>query len=203
MDNRDLLTTIAVAAVVLAAVLAAGYILVTALTSSAGPTPTPAPTAASSPTPTPYSTIPSGPFNPSGTPSNATYPVVPTPVRPVIKKTELVGWGTDKDSYNRGDTAITYITIKNTGTVPVDEARLDILVERYVPVIGYVNVQSPTTTLTGLNIQPGETKKAEYAIDIPNDYEGISTAGKYRFTIDVYVWDTEIGDDLKKEVVVT
>ncbi len=185
---------IAVAAIVLAAVLAAGYILVAALTGGAGPTPTPAPTAASSPTPTPYSTIPSGPLIPVGTPSNNTYPVVPTPVQPVIKNAELVGWGTDKDTYNRGETAITYIIIKNTGTVPVNEARLDVKVERYVSVVGYVNLQSTATTLTGLNVQPGETKKAEYPVTIPSDYQGIPTAGKYRFTVDVYVWDTMIGN---------
>jgi hypothetical protein len=198
METRDLFMAIAVVAIVLAAVLAAGYILVMALTGGAGPAPTPAPTASPSPTPAPNSTIPSGPFNPTGTPSG-TYPAVPTPVQPVIKTAELVGWGTDKDTYNPGDTAITYIIIKNTGTVTVNEARLDIKVERYVSVVGYVPVQSPTTTLTGLNIQPGETKKAEYAVPIPSDYQGITTSGKYRFTIDVYVWDTKIGS-FQKEV---
>lgn len=192
MENRDLFMAIAAAAIVLAAVLAAGYILVTALTGGAGPAPTAVPTAVSCPTPTPYSTIPSGPFNPSGTPSN--YPVVPTPVQQVNKDAELVGWGTDKDTYNRGDTAITYIIIKNTGNVPVNEAGLDIHVERYVSMIGYVPVQSPKTTLTGLNIQPGETKRAEYAITIPTDYEGLSTAGKYLFTVNVNVWDKDIGN---------
>jgi len=77
--------------------------------------------------------------------------------------------------------------------VPVDEATLDIKVERYVSIVGYVPVQSPTTTLPGLNIPAGETKRAEYLITIPGDYEGISTAGKYRFTIDVIVWGNKIG----------
>jgi hypothetical protein len=193
MDNRDQLTTVAVAVIgliVLATVLAAGYLLVSALTGTTGPTPTAAPGA--SPTPGPDSSIPSGPL--VGTPSNSTYPFVPTPVQPVVKSAELAGWGTDKDTYNRGDTAITYIIIKNTGTVTVNEARLDVEVERYVSVIGYVSVQSSTTTLTGLDVRPGETKKAEYAVTIPSDYEGMSTAGKYRFTIDVSVWDTKIGD---------
>jgi hypothetical protein len=195
MENRDLFMAIAVAAIV----LAAGYILVTVLTGDAGSTPTPVPSAASSPKPTPYSTIPSGPLVPVGTPSGNTYPVVPTPVQPVIKSAEFVGWGTDKDSYNRGEMATTYIVIKNTGTIPVNETRLDIKVERYVSVVGYVNLQSTTTTLTDLNVQPGETKNVEYKITIPSDYQGIPTAGKYRFTIDVYVWDTKIGN-FQKEV---
>jgi hypothetical protein len=65
--------------------------------------------------------------------------------------------------------------------------------------VGYVNVQSPKTTLTDLGVQPGETKKAEYKITIPSDYQGVSTAGKYRFTVDVYVWDKKIGN-FQKEV---
>jgi len=200
MDNRDLLTTAAIAVIgliVLATVLAAGYMLVSALLGSPGnTTSTPVPP---DPTPTPYVVVPSGPLVPVGSPSTVTYPVVPTPVQPVIKKAELVDWGTDKDTYNRGETAITYIIIKNTGTVPVNETRLDIKVERYVSVIGYMNLQSTTTTLTGLNVQPGKTKNAEYAVTIPSDYQGIPTAGKYRFTIDVYVWDTKIGN-FQKEV---
>jgi hypothetical protein len=198
MDNRDQLTTVAVAVIgliVLATVLAAGYLLVSALTGTPGSTPTAAP--GSSPTPGPYSSIPSGPL--AGTPSNSTYPFVPTPVQPVVKSAELAGWGTDKDTYNRGDTAITYIIIKNTGTVTVNEARLDVEVERYVSVIGYVSVQSTTTTLTDLDVRPGETKKAQYNVTIPSDYQGIPTAGKYRFTVKVTVWDKEIGD-FQKEV---
>jgi len=196
MENRELIIAIAVAAVVVAAVLAAGYILVTALMGNAGPTPTATLTVSPRPTPAPNSTIPSGPFNPT---ANSTYPVVPTPVQQVYKDAELIGWGTDKDSYNRGDTAITYIIIKNTGNVPIDEARLDVNVERYVSFVGYVNVQRSSNPLTDLNIQPGETKKAVYNVPIPSDYEGFSTAGKYRFTVDVYVWDTKIGS-FQKEV---
>ncbi len=193
MENRELFTVIAVAAVVLVAVLSAGYIMVTSL--MGGPTPTLAPTSQPCLTPTPHATIPSGPAISSG-PTSTTFP---TAVQPVIKSAELSGWGTDKDTYNRGDTAITYIIIKNTGTATVNEARLDIKVERYVPIVGYVQIQSPSTTLTDLDVKPGETKKAEYAISIPSDYEGLPTAGKYRFTIDVYVWDAKIGN-FEKEV---
>jgi len=195
MENRDILMAIVAAVVVAATVLAAGYMLLTALTGNAGPSPVP--TAAPLQTPTPYSSIPSGPFNPTGTPSG--YPVVPTTSKPIVKSAELVGWGTDKDTYNRGDTAVTYIIIKNTGTVPVEEARLDIKVERYVSVFGYVKVQETSELMNGFNIRQGETVKAEYRITIPSDYEGVSTAGKYRFTIDVYVWDKKIGS-FQKEV---
>ncbi|BAI62522.1 hypothetical protein MCP_2450 [Methanocella paludicola SANAE] len=199
-EDRNYLTVAAlvvVGLVVLIAVAGAAYLLFTSLVGV--PTPTPTPTPEPVMTPTPYAIIPSGPVTVTATPSGAT--PLPTAVQPVVKSSSLVGYGTDKDVYKRGDTAIAYMVIKNTGTVPIDEATLNIKVERYVSIVGYVNVQSPTTTLTGLNIKPGETKRAEYLITIPGDYEGVSTAGKYRFTIEVIVWGNNIGS-FQKEVTV-
>ena len=109
-----------------------------------------------------------------------------------------MGYGTDKDTYKRGDTAKAYITIKNTGNVVINDARLQVSVARYVSIVGYVNVQNYPTKLTDLNIQPGETKNAEYNIDIPTEYQGVSTAGDYKFTVDVYVWDSKIGTFTKE-----
>jgi len=202
-EDRNFLTVAAVVVVglvVLIAVVAAVYIMFTSLVGV--PAPTQAPTPELPMTPTPYMVIPAGPVTstPSGNPSSSA-PAVPTPVQPVVKMAQLVDYGTDKDTYKPGDTAITYIVIKNSGTVPITEATLNIKVERYVSVIGYVNVQNPTTTLTGLGIGPGETKRLEYSISIPGDYEGVSTSGKYRFTIDVLVWGNQIGE-FTKEVTV-
>lgn len=191
-EDRNFLTVAAlvvVGLVVLIAITGAAYLLFTSLIGV--PTPTPTPTPEPTLTTTPSVVIPSGPVTVTATPSGAT--PLPTAIRPVVKSSSLVDYGTDKDIYKRGDTAVAYMIIKNTGTVPVDEATLNIKVERYVSIVGYVNVQSPTTTLTGLNITPGETKRAEYLITIPGDYEGVSTAGKYRFTIDVIVWGSKIG----------
>jgi len=200
MEDRnylELAAIVAIGLVVLVAIVGATYLIFTSLvgTPHATPTPTPEPPY----TPTPYTVIPAGPV--TSTPRASGAPVVATPVGPVIKTSELVDYGTDKDTYNRGDTAVTYIVIKNTGTVPIDAATLNIKVEKYVSVIGYVNVQSPSTTLTDLNIQPGNTSREEYKITIPTDYEGVSTTGKYRFTIDVVVWGTQIGE-FQKEVAV-
>ncbi len=199
-EDRNFLTLAAIVVVglvVLTAVVAAAYIIFTSLVSV--PVPTATPTPEPSLTPTPYAIIPSGPVTVTAAPSGAT--PLPTAVLPVVKSAALVDYGTDKDAYRRGDTAVAYMVIKNTGTVPVDEATLNVKVERYVSIVGYVPVQSPTTTLTGLNITPGETKRAEYLITIPGDYEGVSTAGKYRFTIDVVVWGSKIGS-FQKEVTV-
>lgn len=204
LDKRELLMAIAavvIGLVVLVAVLSAGYVLLSALLG--GPSPSPSPAPVPSETPTTYVVVPSGPLVPSGTlipggTPSSTY-LAPTAVRPVVKSAELAGFGTDNDTYNRGDTATVYFIIKNTGTVPIDEAKLHISVARYVSMIGYVNVQTSDKTLASLNIQPGDTKRAEYAITIPSDYQGVSTAGKYTFTVDVIVWDVRI-DTFTKEV---
>ncbi len=202
-EDRNFLTVAAlvvVGLVVLIAVVGAAYILFTSLVGV--PSPTPTPTAEPAFTPTPYAVIPAGPVTTTARPSMSPVSPAPTGPTPVPNPdAQLVGHGTDKDTYNRGDTAVTYIEIKNIGNVPIQEATLNIKVERYVSVIGYVNVQNPSTTLTDLNIRPGETKKAEYMITIPGDYEGVSTAGKYRFTIDVTVWGKDIGQ-FQKEVTV-
>jgi hypothetical protein len=201
MDTRNILLAAAgviVGLIVIVAVLGAVSIVWTSVFDGndkpkATPTPLPATLTA-----TPYAVIPSGPLGATVTPSSSTYPVVPTPVLPVVKSSELVGYGTDKDVYKRGDTAVAYIIIKNTGTVPINEAGLQIAVARYVSVVGYVNLQNSATTLTDLDIKPGETKRAEYLISIPSDYQGVSTAGKYRFTVGVSVWGKDIGSFTKE-----
>lgn len=202
-EDRNFLTVAAVVVVslvVLIAVVAAAYLMFTSLVSVPSPTPTPTPEPPL--TPTPYAVIPAGPVTSTAVPSVNPVTITPSGPTPVPSpNAQLVDYGTDKDTYKRGDTAATYIVIKNTGNVIINEATLNINVERYVSIIGYVSVQSPTTTLTDLNIKPGETKKAEYSITIPSDYEGVSTAGKYRFTIDVIVWGKNIGQ-FQKEVTV-
>lgn len=178
--------------VVLVALLAAGYMLISAIfgpnsyNTAQQPTVIPA-----TPASTPYATVPTGQFIPGGSQPGG-YPAVPTPVQPVVKRAEFVDGGTDKDKYKRGDTALAYIIIKNTGTVPIDEAKLHVSVAKFLT-LTYVSFKSSDTPLTGLGVQPGETKKVEYPITIPEDYQGISTAGKYKITVDVYVWDTKIG----------
>ncbi len=199
MVEGSLVRTAAVAVaglVVMAALIAAGYMLVSAIFGPDGSdTPLPQPTAIPAYTPSP--TIPTGQYIPGG-PQPSSYPFMPTPVQPVVKSAEFVDGGTDKDTYSRGDTAEAYITIKNTGTVPIDGARVHVSVAKYMA-LTYVNVKSSDVPLTGLGVQPGETKKIRYSITIPEDYEGISTAGKYRITVDVYVWDAKI-DTFTKEI---
>ncbi|MDI6896527.1 hypothetical protein [Methanocella conradii] len=195
MEDRSLLSMAAIAVVglvVLAALLAAGYMLVSAIFGPSSYDTAQQPTfIPAAPTSTPYATVPTGQFIPGGSQPGG-YPAVPTPVQPVVKRAEFVDGGTDKDTYRRGDTAIAYIIIKNTGTVPIDEAKLHVSVAKFLTV-AYMSFKSSDTPLTGLGVQPGETKKVEYSIAIPDNYKGIPTAGKYKITVDVYVWDTKIG----------
>lgn len=115
---------------------------------------------------------------------------------------ELVGYGTDKATYNRGDTAKGYITIKNSGNAAINDASLRVTVERSMPLLGTVTLGSDDLKLTGLNIGPGETKKAEYSVEIPREYAGISTAGNYNINCKVLVSGKEIGS-FSKSIKVT
>ena len=202
MDNKNFLIvafTAVVGIIIIVAVLAAGCMLVSVLFDNPGPaaSPTPLPTVPGIPTAGPSFVVPSGPFIPTTTPSSSPL-VVPTPVLPQIKSAELAGYGTDKDTYNKNDTAIVYITIKNTGNVVITDAKLNVVVAKYFSVIGYQNVESPEQQLTGLNIPPGDTQNVTYDFTVPSEYEGIPTSGDYQFTVDVYVWDKDIGSFMKQ-----
>ena len=205
-DNDPLKTVLLVAAglIVLVAVIAAGYMVFSAVLGSSPPVITPTPvidTSAPTPVPTTYVVVPSGTFMPTVVPSSGSTTVNPTPVQPQVENAELVGYGTDKDTYNSGDTAMVYITIANTGNVVIDNATLDVAVSKYFSIIGYQNVENPSESLTGLNIQPGQTQNATYDITIPSQYEGLSTAGDYQFKVNVYVWGDNIGNFTKKVTV--
>src|SRR5271157_4641669 len=175
MEDNNLLRSaffVLVGVIVLVAVISAGGMLISVIFDSHGP---------SVPT-----TSPSG------------YPVVVTPAQPRVEGAQLVGYGTDKDTYKRGDTAIVYFIIKNTGNVAIDNATINAAVAKYFSLVGYVNVENPKETLTDLNIQPGETSNTTYSIVIPETYQGISTAGDFQFTVNVYVWNSDIGTFTKK-----
>jgi hypothetical protein len=115
---------------------------------------------------------------------------------------EIVNYGTDKDIYNRGDTAKGFITLKNTGDANIDDATISVSVARSVPVLGMMTLGSQDIKLTGLNIKPGETKNAEYSVTIPSDYKGLSTAGDYKVTGKVIVSGKDAGSFSKSIKVV-
>jgi len=207
MDDNDPLKTVLLVAtglIVLVAVIAAGYMVFSAVLGSSPPVITPTPvidTNVPTPVPTTYVVVPSGTFMPTVVPSSGSVTINPTPVQPQVKSAELVGYGTDKDTYSSGDTAMVYITITNTGNVVIDNATLNVTVSRYISIIGYLNVDNTVEPLTDLNIQPGKTQNNTYKFTIPTQWKGISTAGDYQFNINVYVWGSNIGNFTKKVTV--
>ncbi len=115
---------------------------------------------------------------------------------------EVVNYGTDKDTYNRGDTAKGFITLKNTGDAIINDVTISVSVARSVPVLGMMTLGSQDIQLTGLNIKPGETKNAEYSVAIPSDFKGLSTAGNYKVSGKVVVGGNDAGSFSKSIKVV-
>jgi len=183
--------------IVLVAVIAAGYMVFSTILDGSQPVATPTPGPAT-PVPTTYVVVPTGTFMPTVRPSSAATAGNPTPLQPQVRSAELIGYGTDKDTYKPGDTASVYITIMNTGNVAIKNATLNVAVAKYFTLIGYQNVENPTESLTGLSIQPGDQQNVTYNVIIPSQYEGLSTSGDYQFTVNVYVWDDKIGSFTKK-----
>lgn len=115
---------------------------------------------------------------------------------------EIVNYGTDKDIYNKGDTAKGFITLKNTGNTDINDVTVSVSVARSVPVLGMMTLGSQDFKLTGLNIKPGETKNADYSVTIPSDYKGLSTAGDYKVSGKVIVGGKDAGSFTKSIKVV-
>jgi hypothetical protein len=195
-------------------VIAAGYLIFIAgdpgESSHQGSLPTQSPTGSSSlpcPTPTPRpgaydpgtswvvspvsTPVPTPVSGTNGTPTTPTPVPAPTPL-PVISGI-ATDWGSDKTSYSRGETAIGWTYVTNTGNVPITQIDFTITIKRtifFVP----VEMVFPFIT-TGLNIPPGVKQQVAFSISIPSDYQGISTAGDYQLTAVASLAGTEIGRD--------
>jgi len=115
---------------------------------------------------------------------------------------QVVGYGTDKDTYNRGDTAKGHITLKNTGNTAINDVTVSVTVARSVPALGTATLGSKDYNIGGLNIRPGETKKAEFSNNIPAEYSGFSTAGEYDVNGNVLVGGKQVGS-FSKHIKVT
>ncbi len=111
---------------------------------------------------------------------------------------QLVGYGTDRDTYSRGDTAHGYLTLKNTGSAVINDVTVSVSVSRSVPVLGTMSLGSKDYKLTSLGIGPGETKKAEFSVSIPKEFHGFSTAGDYDVNGNVLVGGKQAGSFSKR-----
>jgi len=115
---------------------------------------------------------------------------------------QLVGYGTDKDTFSRGEQATGYIQVKNTGTAVINDITASMSASANVPVIGQTTLGTKDYTFSDLNIQPGETKRIEFKADIPSEVKGVSTAGDYSLHATIKAGGSEIGS-FSKDVKIT
>lgn len=142
--------------------------------------------------PTPSLSPVVSPAVPSSSPVAVSVTTVPTAHATAVNA-DIVDYGTDKDTYNRGDTAKGYITLKNTGNSVINDVTISVSIARSVPALGSTSLGSKDFKVTGLNIQPGETKKAEYSVSIPSEFGGFSTAGDYNVNGKAIVGGKDVG----------
>ena len=128
---------------------------------------------------------------------NTTAPTVAsvtvTSVPSNASKAQLVDYGTDNTTYSRGSKANGYITLKNTGSAAINDVTISVTAARSVPALGTATLGTKDFKITDLNIQPGETKKVEFSVDIPSEYSGFSTAGDYDLNGNVLVDGQKVG----------
>jgi hypothetical protein len=105
----------------------------------------------------------------------------------------VISYGTDRDMYNRGDTVNGYVEIKNTGNTVINGGTVSVSVSRNVPILGALKLGGKDITLNNLDIKPGETMRQEFSEQVPAEYAGISTAGKYGVTATVTLDGKNIG----------
>jgi hypothetical protein len=109
---------------------------------------------------------------------------------PVISAT-TADWGSDKSTYARGETATGWTYVTNTGNVPITVLNFTVVIKR---TIFFVPIEKTYEyTKGGLSIQPGKTQRVEFSQSIPSDYNGVSTAGDYQFTVKAKLAGAEIG----------
>ena len=115
---------------------------------------------------------------------------------------QIVNYGTDSDTFRRGERATGFITIRNTGRVVIDDVTASVSVRRSLPIVGSVSLGSADYTFRDQGIKPGESKRVEFSVDIPADYMGVSTAGNYDMRVTVKAGGADIGS-FSKSVKVT
>lgn len=115
---------------------------------------------------------------------------------------QLQNYGTDKDTFSRGEQATGFITVKNTGSAPINDLTVSVSGAAKLPVVGQATLGSRDYTFSDLNIQPGDTKRVEFKADIPSEYKGVSTAGDYSLHVTVKAGSTELGN-FTKDIKVT
>ncbi|HEY3273047.1 MAG TPA: hypothetical protein VGJ92_04755 [Methanocella sp.] len=123
--------------------------------------------------------------------------VTPVPAARAAPSARMVNYGTSSDTFKRGERATGFVTIKNTGNMPINDVTATVSANVKLPVVGSTGVGNKDYTFNNLNIQPGETKRIEFAVDIPSEYKGISTAGDYDLHVTMKTGGKDIGSFTK------
>ena len=123
--------------------------------------------------------------------------VTPVPAAQAAPSAQMVNYGTSSDTFKRGERASGFVTIKNTGTTPINDVTASVSANAKLPVVGATRVGGKDYTFNNLNIQPGETKRVEFAVDIPSEYKGVSTAGDYDLHVTLKTGGQDIGSFTK------
>jgi hypothetical protein len=132
-----------------------------------------------------------GPGSASPPPTQVTPAVTPTTNPKPQPEANLTGWGTDRETYARGDTANGWVDVLNTGSVPIDRIEFTIVIKRTILFLPVEKTFSYNAT--DLDIQPGKTKKVQFSQVIPAEYSGVSTAGDYQFMVTASIAGKEAG----------
>jgi uncharacterized repeat protein (TIGR01451 family) len=163
-------------------------------TATAVPTITPMPSAMATATATATAYIPDASYEPvpTGHPASSSTPI-PTSSGPSVTSAVLADHGTDKQVYDRGDTATGFIVIRNTGNTVINNVNMNVSVSKYISFLGYVNVGRTSYPYRDEKIQPGDTRRIEFTTVIPKEYQGMSTAGDFEFSVDVTAEGRDVG----------
>jgi uncharacterized membrane protein len=121
----------------------------------------------------------------------------PSPAAGGATSAEIVNYGTSSDTLKRGERATGFITVKNTGNAAINDVTTSVAANAKLPVVGEAGIGSKDYTVNNLNIQPGETKRIEFTVDIPAEYKGVSIAGDYDLNVRVRANGQDVGSFTK------
>ena len=114
--------------------------------------------------------------------------IVSTPMagKPGIIDAEVVDYGPKGGSILVGDRLDAFISIKNTGRVPIDKVTIHIDLAKDLPVTGM------TPLFKGdfqerLNIDTGETKVYKRGATIPEEFMEVPLVGSYRINLSLLI----------------
>lgn len=118
--------------------------------------------------------------------------VVSSPMagKPGIIDVQVVDYGPRGGTIAIGDPVDAFITIKNSGKVPVEKITMRVNLEKDLPVTGMTELFKGDFQ-ERFRIEPGETKTFKKSAVIPEMFMDVPLVGKYRIHMSVMVEDFE------------